>query len=100
MLSTPTKSKASSASTTRHSGSLFPARFTSHCSEASATLDTSMLDIKLGDEEKDGMISMEDLTKVDLVRNLNQYLLADDIWHYSSVDWGRRCTYTEHSRVA
>jgi hypothetical protein len=50
-----------------------------------------MLDARLGPEEKIGMGEMQDLNRTDLLRNLNQYLLADDIWHYSTVDWGRRC---------
>lgn len=29
---------------------------------------------------------------------LNPYLMANEIWHYSSVDWGRRCESSQMLR--
>lgn len=53
--------------------------------------EDSMLDVTLGSEERFGLPEMTSSIRSDIVRSLNQYTLADDIWHYSSVDWGRRC---------
>jgi hypothetical protein len=39
---------------------------------------------------------MEDLAgtrEPDMSRVLNQYALASDLWHYSTMDWGRRCKF-------
>jgi hypothetical protein len=31
----------------------------------------------------------------DMSRVLNQYALASDLWHYSTMDWGRRCEFQD-----
>ena len=42
-------------------------------------------------EESIGMTEMMHSTQLDMVRDLNHYQLVDDVWHWSTVDWGRRC---------
>ena len=29
--------------------------------------------------------------------DINHYQIVDDVWHFSSVDWGRNCEYLEAS---
>jgi hypothetical protein len=44
------------------------------------------------------MIIMADFVQLEMVRDLSHYHIVDDVWHWSSVDWGRRCElYSPHS---
>lgn len=43
-------------------------------------------------EEGIGMDEIDINIEPDLSKTLNQYALASDLWHYSTMDWGRRCT--------
>jgi hypothetical protein len=53
----------------------------------------SILDPGLSSRELIGMVDSSGAsTRSDMDENLNNpYFLANEIWHYSSVDWGRRC---------
>ncbi|CAO2650583.1 Nn.00g018750.m01.CDS01 [Neocucurbitaria sp. VM-36] len=44
----------------------------------------------LDSEESIGMTEMMHSTQLEVVRDLNHYQLVDDVWHWSTVDWGRR----------
>ncbi|KAF1840962.1 uncharacterized protein K460DRAFT_321643 [Cucurbitaria berberidis CBS 394.84] len=44
----------------------------------------------LDSEESIGMSEMMHSTQLEMVRDLNHYQLVDDVWHWSTVDWGRR----------
>lgn len=42
-------------------------------------------------EESIGMTEMMHSTQLDMVRDLSHYHIVDEVWHWSTVDWGRRC---------
>ncbi|KAF2495997.1 hypothetical protein BU16DRAFT_617511 [Lophium mytilinum] len=44
----------------------------------------------LESEESIGMSEMMQSTQMDLVRDMSHYNIVDEVWHWSSVDWGRR----------
>ncbi|KAF2745410.1 hypothetical protein M011DRAFT_469469 [Sporormia fimetaria CBS 119925] len=41
-------------------------------------------------EESIGMTDMMHSTQLEMVRDLSHYQIVNDVWHWSSVDWGRR----------
>lgn len=45
----------------------------------------------LDSEESIGMTDMMHSTQLEMVRDLSHYQIVNDVWHWSSVDWGRRC---------
>lgn len=45
----------------------------------------------LDSEESIGMTEMMHSTQLEVVRDLSHYHIVNDVWHWSSVDWGRRC---------
>ncbi|KIW06736.1 uncharacterized protein PV09_02429 [Verruconis gallopava] len=58
--------------------------------DRSSTLN-SILDPGLNSKELIGMVySSGASTSSDFSDNLNPYFLANELWHYSSVDWGRK----------
>ncbi|KAF2866791.1 hypothetical protein BDV95DRAFT_552324 [Massariosphaeria phaeospora] len=44
----------------------------------------------LDSESSIGMTEMMHSTQLEMVRDLSHYHIVDDVWHWSSVDWGRR----------
>ncbi|KAF2804754.1 uncharacterized protein BDZ99DRAFT_525110 [Mytilinidion resinicola] len=44
----------------------------------------------LDSEESIGMSEMMQSTQMDLVRDMSHYHIVNEVWHWSSVDWGRR----------
>jgi hypothetical protein len=32
-------------------------------------------------------------TQLEMVQDLSHYQLVNDVWHWSTVDWGRRCEF-------
>ncbi|KAF2182213.1 hypothetical protein K469DRAFT_728985 [Zopfia rhizophila CBS 207.26] len=50
----------------------------------------SSKDVSLDSEESIGMTEMMQSTQLELVRDLSHYHIVDEVWHWSSVDWGRR----------
>lgn len=42
-------------------------------------------------EESIGMTDMMHSTQLEMVRDLSHYHIVDEVWHWSTVDWGRRC---------
>ncbi len=47
----------------------------------------------LDSEESIGMTEMMHSTQLEMVRDLSHYHIVDEVWHWSTVDWGRRCKY-------
>jgi len=45
----------------------------------------------LDSESSIGLTEMMQSTQLELVRDLSHYQLVDDVWHWSTVDQGRRC---------
>lgn len=60
----------------------------SHNSKLGSTERQETLDL----EESIGMTEMMHSTQLDMVRDLSHYHIVDEVWHWSTVDWGRRCT--------
>ena len=44
-------------------------------------------------EESIGMTEMMHSTQLDMVRDLSHYHIVDEVWHWSTVDWGRHCKF-------
>jgi hypothetical protein len=44
-------------------------------------------------EESIGMTDLMHSTQLEMVQDLNHYQMIDDVWHWSTVDQGRRCEY-------
>ncbi|KAF2740028.1 hypothetical protein EJ04DRAFT_483588 [Polyplosphaeria fusca] len=44
----------------------------------------------LDSEESIGMTEMMHSAQLEMVRDLSHYHIVDEVWHWSSVDWGRR----------
>lgn len=42
-------------------------------------------------EESVGMTELMHSTQLEMVRDLTHYQIVEDVWHWSTVDWGRRC---------
>lgn len=58
----------------------------------------SILDPGLSSRELIGMVTSDGASsRSDFTDNLNPYFLANEIWHYSSVDWGRKCVSSVQS---
>jgi hypothetical protein len=45
----------------------------------------------LDSEQSIGMTDMMHSTQLEMVRDLSHYHIVDEVWHWSTVDWGRRC---------
>jgi len=45
---------------------------------------------KLDSESSIGMSELMHSTQLEMVQDLSHYQLVDDVWHWSTVDWGRR----------
>ncbi|KAF2199018.1 hypothetical protein GQ43DRAFT_377250 [Delitschia confertaspora ATCC 74209] len=45
---------------------------------------------RLDSEESVGMEELMESTQMELVRDTSHYHIVDEVWHWSSVDWGRR----------
>jgi hypothetical protein len=46
---------------------------------------------ELDSEGSIGMTDMMHSTQLEMVRDLSHYHIVDEVWHWSTVDWGRRC---------
>jgi hypothetical protein len=44
-------------------------------------------------EESVGMTDLMHSTQLEMVQDLSHYQMIDDVWHWSTVDQGRRCEY-------
>jgi hypothetical protein len=44
-------------------------------------------------EESIGMTDLMHSTQLEMVQDLSHYQMIDDVWHWSTVDQGRRCEY-------
>jgi hypothetical protein len=45
-------------------------------------------------ESSIGMTELMESTQLEMVRDMGHYQLVDDVWHWSTVDQGRRCEYS------
>jgi hypothetical protein len=88
MCSNPVNPKQKSSHSNKSSSTLRSRR--SHRSEKSHGSDRSSKETSLESEESIGMTSMMHSTQLEMVRDLSHYHIVDDVWHWSSVDWGRR----------
>lgn len=50
-------------------------------------------DTNLDSEESIGMTDLMHSTQLEMVREMSHYHIVDEVWHWSTVDWGRRCKY-------
>ncbi|KAF1994603.1 hypothetical protein P154DRAFT_447294 [Amniculicola lignicola CBS 123094] len=57
---------------------------------SSKTSSRGEKEMDLDSEESIGMTEMMHSTQLEMVRDLSHYHMVDDVWHWSSVDWGRR----------
>ncbi|KZM18463.1 hypothetical protein ST47_g10382 [Ascochyta rabiei] len=48
-------------------------------------------------EESIGMTELMHSTQLEMVRDLTHYQIVEDVWHWSTVDWGRRWYNTLHN---
>jgi hypothetical protein len=50
-------------------------------------------------EESIGMTEIMHSTQLEVVRDLSHYQIVEDVWHWSTVDWGRRCKCSSHDNL-
>jgi hypothetical protein len=50
-------------------------------------------DASLESEESIGMTDLMHSTQLEIMNDLSHYQLVDDVWHWSTVDQGRRCKF-------
>jgi hypothetical protein len=93
MCSNPVPPRSSPASMER-SFSTLRSRF-SHKSKSSKSSSerSKQKPVSMGSEESIGMTEMMHSTQLEVVRDLSHYQIVEDVWHWSTVDWGRRCEY-------
>jgi hypothetical protein len=48
----------------------------------------------LDSESSIGLSELMHSTQLEMVQDLSHYQLVDDVWHWSTVDWGRRCKFS------
>lgn len=65
-----------------------------HSSSSSEKSKSSSNKNTLDSEESVGMTELMHSTQLDMVRDLTHYQIVEDVWHWSTVDWGRRCEFT------
>jgi hypothetical protein len=53
----------------------------------------------LASEESIGMTELMHSTQLEMVQDLSHYQLVNDVWHWSTVDWGRRCKSQSRSKM-
>jgi hypothetical protein len=87
MCSDPVPSKPESLQSKRSSATLRSRRSTK---SSKSRKSQSSKDTSLDSEESIGMTDMMHSTQLEMVRDLSHYHIVDDVWHWSSVDWGRR----------
>lgn len=85
MCSEPVQPKANSAGSSKSGSTLW-----SRKSPRQGSPQKSSKDPSLGSEENIGMADLMLSTETGLFRDLTHYHIVDEVWHWSSVDWGRR----------
>lgn len=85
MCSDPVAPRPKSLSTKKSSATLRSRK--SHKSGKSQKSKSSSTD----SESSIGMTDLMHSTQLEMVRDLSHYQIVDDVWHWSTVDWGRRC---------
>ncbi|KAF2856212.1 hypothetical protein T440DRAFT_463549 [Plenodomus tracheiphilus IPT5] len=53
----------------------------------------------LDSESSIGMSDLMHSTQLEMVQDLSHYQLVDDVWHWSTVDWGRRFVSTGYNSL-
>jgi hypothetical protein len=79
--------KKKSTSTLR---SRFSGRSSKSASESVKRRAEDANQVVLESEESIGMTDLMHSAQLDMVQDLTHYQLVDDVWHWSTVDWGRR----------
>jgi hypothetical protein len=70
----------------KKSSSTLRSRLSGKSSRSSKANQTSM-----DSESSIGMTELMHSAQLEMVEDLSHYQLVDDVWHWSTVDWGRRC---------
>lgn len=91
MCSEPLPPRSKALHTKQSSNTLGSAR--SRKSQRSKKSTTSKEKDQFDSEESIGMTDMMHSTQLDMVRDLSHYHIVDEVWHWSTVDWGRRCRF-------
>lgn len=63
----------------------------SHRSGRSGSSRSKAQEPPIDSEESIGMTEMMHSTQLEMAQNLSHYQIVNDVWHWSTVDWGRRC---------
>lgn len=92
MASEPLLPRSGALHAKKSSNTLGSAR--SRKSQRSKTSSASKETDNLDSEESIGMTEMMHSTQLDMVRDLSHYHIVDEVWHWSTVDWGRRCEFS------
>ncbi|KAL5425674.1 hypothetical protein PMIN04_002450 [Paraphaeosphaeria minitans] len=88
MASEPLSPRSSALHSKKSSNTLGSAR--SRMSQRSKASSASKETDNLDSEESIGMTEMMHSTQLDMVRDLSHYHIVNEVWHWSTVDWGRR----------
>lgn len=88
MCSDPVPPKSRSLQSKKSSATLRSRR--SNKSRNSHKSEKSSKDTSIDSEESIGMTDMMHSTQLEMVQDLSHYHIVNDVWHWSSVDWGRR----------
>ena len=73
----------------KHSSTTLRSRRSNKSHSSRASEKTS----SFGEEESIGMTSLMESTQMGVAKDLGHYHVVDEVWHWSSVDWGRRCEF-------
>lgn len=92
MCSEPVRPKLTSVLHSNKSTTTLASRRTeiSHGSRRSRKSAGSSKTTTLDSEESIGMTELMHSTQLEMIRDLSHYQMVQDVWHWSSVDWGRR----------
>ncbi|OCL10498.1 hypothetical protein AOQ84DRAFT_426903 [Glonium stellatum] len=85
MCSEPIQPKVNPAGSSKSSSTLWSRKSPRQGSPQKSSNDPSM-----DSEENIGMADLTQSTETGLFRDLTHYHIVDEVWHWSSVDWGRR----------
>lgn len=84
----------SAASSMDRSVSTLRSRLSHRSKHSKSSSETSKSDSNkdtIDSEESVGMTELMHSTQLEMVRDLTHYQIVEDVWHWSTVDWGRRC---------
>lgn len=92
MMSDPCPPRSQSASMrNKKSESTLRSRFSGKSSRSHEARVKAVHQTGRDSEESIGMTELMHSTQLEMVQDLSHYQLVNDVWHWSTVDWGRRC---------